>query len=347
MEASRESLYVVGVDGGTTKTIALVADGEGRILGAGRGGNSNWTGPDVDKPMAVVVDAVQEALAEAGLRGDQVARAALCLAGADWPEDHTRREEFLRTAGIARDLVVRNDAFAGLRAGTHHPYGVVIAAGTGTNTAAIAPDGREWAFGYYVTGGGGSDVGRDAIEAMLRQDDWRGPQTAITARALEQLGYERVEALLRDLVLHRVDHARIAGLCPLVFEAAYAGDAVAAEIVERQGRTLAEYAVALIRRFDMRDLEFDVVLSGSVFKGVGSLLIDTVAQAVHRAAPRARLVRLSVEPAVGAVLLAYDGLGVEVSEAMYDQLAATCPGPELFDTAGVHRPVRKRAARVL
>ncbi len=150
--------------------------------------------------------------------------------------------------------------------------------------------------------------------------------------------------MLRELVLHRVDHARIAGLCPLVFEAAYAGDKVAVEIVERQGRILGEYAVALIHRFDMHDLEFDVVLSGSVFKGVGPLLIDTVAQAVHRVAPRARLVRLAVEPALGAVLLAYDGLGVEVSEAMYDQLAATCPGPELFDTAGVHR-IRQDANR--
>jgi glucosamine-6-phosphate deaminase len=45
------SIYVVGVDGGTTKTVALVADNTGRILGAGRGGNSNWVGTDVEQPM--------------------------------------------------------------------------------------------------------------------------------------------------------------------------------------------------------------------------------------------------------------------------------------------------------
>jgi len=336
-ETTRSLPFVVGVDGGTTKTIALVADGTGRILGAGRSGNSNWSGLDVERPMAVVAEAVRQALAVAGLGGEDVAMAAFCLAGADWPEDHARRAECLRRHGLARDVLVKNDAFAGLRAGTRRPYGLVVTAGTASNTAAIAPDGREWAFGYYVTYGGGEDVGREAVEAMLRQEDGRGPSTAITAPALERLGYHTVEALLRDLVLGRVEQPRIAALCPLVFEAAYAGDEVAAAIVEKQGRALAEYATALIRRFEMQDLEFDVVLSGSVYKGVGPLLRDTMTQAVHRLAPKARLVPLTVEPAVGAVLLAYDALGVPVTEAMYDRLAETCPGPELFDTSGAER----------
>ena len=137
------SAFVVGVDGGTTKTIALVADDQGHILGAGRGGNSNWSGPDVEIPMAVVIAAVQEALRQAKLSGDDVAMGVFTLAGADWPEDHERRQAVLERAGIARRVVVKNDSFGGLRAGTRRPYGVGVAAGTGTNTAVITPDGRE------------------------------------------------------------------------------------------------------------------------------------------------------------------------------------------------------------
>ena len=70
------SSFVVGVDGGTTKTIALVADDEGHILGASRGGNSNWTGPDVEAPMRVVAETVREALRQAGLSGDDIAMGA-------------------------------------------------------------------------------------------------------------------------------------------------------------------------------------------------------------------------------------------------------------------------------
>lgn len=341
------SLYVVGVDGGTSKTIAFVADGAGHIVGAARGAGSNWMGPDVEIPMAVVGDTVRQALQRAGLTGEDIAMGAFCLAGADWPEDYERREAYLKAAGIARRLVVRNDSFAGLRAGTSQPYGVVIAAGTGINAAVIAPDGREWAFGYYVDDGGAADMSRQAIRAVLRQDDGRGPETALTPAVLGRLGYPTAEALLRALLAGEVDNARLFSICPLVFEAAEAGDAVAAGIVERQGVALAEYATALIRRFGMRDLEFDVVLAGSVFKGRGPLLIDTITQQIHKVAPRARIVRTRFEPAVGAVLLAYDALGITVTEAMYSALAETAPGAEFYDTrdGGEVSPLRSRRGR--
>ncbi len=324
--------YVVGVDGGTTKTIALVADDQGHILSAARGGGSNWSGADVEIPMSTVVATVQEALQKAGLGGADIALASFCLAGADWPEDHVRRHDYLLAAGIAQRVVVKNDSFGGLRAGTSQPYGVVIAAGTGLNAAAIAPDGREWAFGYYEDGGGAAEVAFEAMRAALRQDDGRGKPTALTAAVLTRLGYPTAEAMLRARVANEIERGRIYSLCPLVFAAAEAGDEVAAEILVQEGRRLAEYATALIRRFDMQRLEFDVVLAGSVFKGEGPLLVDTITQGIHQVAPHARIVRARFEPAVGAVLLAYDALGMAVSEAMYGNLAQTMPGPAFFST---------------
>ena len=112
----------------------------------------------------------------------------------------------------------------------------------------------------------------------------------------------------------------------------YAGDEVAATIIVNQGLALAEYATALIRRYGLANHEFDVVLSGSVFKGQGPLLIDTITQAIHRVAPCAHIVRAQFEPAVGGVLLAYDALGLAVSEAMHDALAQTAPGVGFFST---------------
>jgi N-acetylglucosamine kinase-like BadF-type ATPase len=57
-EEVRMRTVVVGVDGGTTKTVALVADEQGRVVGAARGAGSNWAGIDVEIPMAVVVATV-------------------------------------------------------------------------------------------------------------------------------------------------------------------------------------------------------------------------------------------------------------------------------------------------
>lgn len=325
--------FVVGVDGGTTKTIALVADRAGHVLGAARGGGSNWTGADVEIPMSVVAEVVRQALREADVQPEEVALAMFGLAGADWPEDHVRRQAYLERSGLARRVVVKNDSFVGLRAGTRLPYGVATVAGTGTNTAVIAPDGREWAFGYYALHGGAGDIYRDVVDAVLRAEDGRGSPTALTGLVLGRLGFPSVEAMLRALVLGQIERSRLLSLCPLTFEAADAGDAVAAELVVKHGLALAEYATAAIRRFAMQDLEFDVVLSGSVFKGQGPLLIDTITWSVHRTAPRARIVRARFEPAVGAVLLAYDALGWEATDETYGNLARTAPGPEFFSTA--------------
>lgn len=328
------SPFVVGVDGGTTKTVALVADAQGCILGAGRGGNSNATGPEVEKPMQVVVAAVQQALDQAELSGDDIALGVFGLAGADWPEDYERREAVLARSGIARKVMVKNDALVGWRASTRQPYGVVIAAGTGSNTAIIAPDGREWCYGYYVRYGGAGDVGREAIHAVLRQEDGRGLPTRLTEMVLSQLNCPSPEALLKAMVAGKLRREQVLSLCPLVFEAAEAGDKVAAGIIVKQGLALAEYATAAIRRFGMQALAFDVVLAGSVFKGQGPLLIDTITQAIHRVAPRTTIVRAKFEPSVGGLLLAYDALDIPITEEMYDNLARTVPGADFFSTLG-------------
>lgn len=325
-------MFVVGVDGGSTKTVALVADSEGRIIGAARTGGSNWTGEDVTIPMAVVVDAVQQALVKAGLTGTEVQVGVFTLAGADWPEDHTRREALLSQAQICKRVVVKNDSFGGLRAGTDKPYGMVIAAGTGLNAAVITPAGEEWAFGYYETFGGAGTIAQDTFVAVLRAEDGRGLPTLLTRLVLEKLKFPSVEAMLRAYIARTIQHRQMFTLVPLVFQAAVSGDAVAASILVRQGKGLAEYATAMARRFKMTAMAFDVVLAGSVFKGEGPLLIDTITQVIHRTVPLANIVRARFEPVIGSVLLAYDALGVPVTETMYANLAASMPGPEFFDT---------------
>jgi len=276
---------------------------------------------------------VRQALAQAGVAPEQVAYACYCLTGADWPEDAPMlRDEVLRPLGLSAELAVKNDAFAALRAGTAEPYGVAICAGTGTNTAIVTPDGQEYAYGYFADAGSGGDIARCAIHAVLRADDGRGRPTSLTGLMLGNFGYATPEALLRARLSGELGSNRIHTACPLVFEAAAAGDAVARGIIVAQGHELALYATAAIRRFGMQESAFDVVLSGSIFKGRGPLLIDTVTADVLAVAPQARVVRPRCEPAGGAVLLALDACGVRVTPQVLDRLCATQPGPELFST---------------
>jgi N-acetylglucosamine kinase-like BadF-type ATPase len=330
--------HVLGVDGGTTKTIALVADMNGQIVGAARGGNSNWTGADVTQPMQVVATTVREALGAAGCTPADIEVGVFGLAGADWPEDYARRQVALEAANLAQRIVVRNDAIAGWRGGTRQTYGAVIAAGTGSNTCILDPDGREWCYGYYVFYGGAVDVAQDALQAVLRAEDGRGRPTALTARVLQHLDFPTPEAMLKAMVAGQIGQSALLSLCPLTFEVAAGGDEVAADLIVKQGAALGEYAAAAIRRFGMQGLAFDVVLAGSVFKGQGPLLIDTVTQVIHRTAPRATIVRAALEPAAGALLLAYDALGIAVTDEMLATLQQTLPDPALFATGEAAPP---------
>jgi len=324
--------YVLGVDGGSTKTVALLADDQGHVLGAARGSGSNWSGEDVSIPMGVVIDVVTRAIQAAELKGHPIEIGVFTLSGADWPEDHSRRRAALEATGMIQQVVVKNDTFGGLRAGTSEPYGVGIVSGSGSNTAVITPDGREFAMGYYQNDGGAGHVAHLAFQAVLDADMGILPPTSLTEIVLHKLGYATPELMLRAAVLGNIDWHQVSTICPLVFEAAYAGDAVAADILVKVATYLADHAIAAIRRMGMEQETFDVVLAGSLFKGIGSLYVDTLTQAIHRVAPHARIVRARFEPSVGAVLLAYDSLKLTVTPDMYENLLHTAPEAGFYDT---------------
>ena len=72
--------------------------------------------------------------------------------------------------------------------------------------ALLAPDGREWCYGYYASYGGAVDLGRDAIRAVLREEDGRGQPTRLTPVVLARLGYPSAEALQKGITAGELVH---------------------------------------------------------------------------------------------------------------------------------------------
>ena len=79
--------FILGVDGGATKTLAVVGDDTGRILGAGLGGPTNYQIIGIEPAMSNLNSAVRGALSYAGISMDKVDCAVFGLAGADFPVD--------------------------------------------------------------------------------------------------------------------------------------------------------------------------------------------------------------------------------------------------------------------
>lgn len=322
--------YFLGVDAGATKTYAIVGDETGRILALGKGGPGNHqTREGLAGAMASFEAAVGDALAGAGITAADVAHGAFCLAGADYPSDYA-----LLTGGISGRwpelrFSVHNDSFAGLRAGTNRRWGVVSICGTGTNQVGIGKDGRELQVGgmggIYGDFGGAADVGREAIRVSFLSDEKRGPVTSLVPVVLAHLGFGSMPELSYALYKGTYDRAAVPRLAPKVFAAANQGDEVAQDILIRMGTALGNSVGGVIRQLDLAGDDVEVVMAGSTWKGESPLMIDAFRLAVHRVAPKARLVRQRYEPVVGAWLLAVEQLGLEVTPAVYTTLEQTMP----------------------
>lgn len=300
--------YVIGVDAGATKTEAIVADGEGHPVGAGRSGCGNWEVVGEKDAADAIFDAIRQALERADVTLAQVRNAHMGLAGLDWPEDEPRlRQALMRHLG-ALPVTLENDAYLGVRACTPDADGITVSAGSGVCSSYLGADGEKYLYGYFAELGGGFPIEQLVLHAIIRAEDGRGPKTVLTPAVLEAVGHESVADLLRALTRdgYTLSHTAIR---PAVFQTAAAGDPVAVGIVQTFGRELGLLATNLIQKFTLEGTEPFVVASGSLFTRTGPLLFDVFQGVVHRADATAR-VRLNRRlPVAGAVRAALESWG--------------------------------------
>jgi len=320
--------YVIGVDGGASKTFCLAATIDGTITGFGKAGAGSFETIGIDRAKESILAAVEESLN--GASTDDVEFGCFALAGADfYPEDWEMLTKAMSELGVARQFIIKNDSIAGLRGGITKPYGVCIAMGSGFNGVGIGKDGQEVRFfgEGYIFGdiGGGGSIARDALFHAMRAYDGRGKPTALMQIALDHWEAEDMERLARILYYNRESWKKIYSLCPKVFEAACAGDEAASGIIRKYGEEAGISANALIRRLGLENDEFEVVLAGSVFKGQGTLMIDTVKELVRPVAPNAKVITPRYEPVVGALMLALEGMGIAIEGEVGRNLDASVP----------------------
>jgi N-acetylglucosamine kinase-like BadF-type ATPase len=331
---------VLAVDGGNSKTDVALVGADGRLLGAARGPGASHHHLGVAAAMAVLEELVAAACADAGLppgRRPLAEAGVWCLAGLDLPADDLALGPALAGRHLTGQLLLRNDVFAVLRAGSGRPWGVGVVLGAGINCVGVAPDGRQVRFPALgeLSGdwGGGHDVGMAAVGAALRGEDGRGPATTLTRLVPAHFALPTALALVEALFLRHIDRRRVLELVPLVLAEGEAGDPAAAAILDRQVAEVLAMAGAAIGRLGLAALEVEVVCGGGLFSGGPGALFERVGSGLRRLAPAARLTRLDAPPVLGAALLGLDRLGAPAGAA--ERLRATLTHERL----GAVRPV--------
>jgi N-acetylmuramic acid 6-phosphate etherase len=321
---------VLGIDGGGTHTVALLAarqtsassapltlpsppeGGEGRVrgagwsvLGRGEAGPSNRHAVGDARAFAALDEAVTAAFAAAGLCRAPVGEVCLGLAGAGRAEDQEAVRRWALQVNLAPKVQVTSDAALLLAAGTPEGWGLALVAGTGSIAYAQTADGRTARSGGwgYLLGDEGSAYAlvMAALRAVARAADGCGPATRLMERFLARFGLDQPHELIPTIYRGSWDRKALAALAPLVIEAV-AEDAVAARIVDEAARDLAQTAAAAARSLGLGERPLPLALAGGLLLASAGYR-ERVLQALKSLNVYPDPVTLVSEPAVGAIRL--------------------------------------------
>lgn len=329
------SRYVVGVDGGGTKTIAVVANLEGQVLGYGRAGNCDiYVNPHAVDEVEL---AVMRACAAANITAVELAAAAYSLCGCDWPEDFAYWQQQLGTRELGETMRVVNDAVGALSSDVPDGNAVVIICGTGAAIGSRNEAGDVWHSSFWQLRQGGSEMSHAALQLVYRAELGIDPPTSLTQRALTYFKLDSVEELLHAFTgRDQVQPAFVAGLMPLIFDEAEVGDRAANKLLADYGSAYAEIALAAARKVDITEKPINLLLAGGVFRHPSQILRQHIINDLRAAIPHITVVQSRSEPIKGAITIALQMLDIAVDATVEARLRSTLPPPEFFHT---HAPL--------
>ncbi len=303
-------LYL-GVDGGQSGTVALIADGRGTVIGRGSGGPCNHVegAEGRAKFLRAVGAAIQEACREARLDPDALSFSAACLGLSGGAEDKEAcARELIRSAKFK----FTHDAEIALSGATAGEPGIIVIAGTGSIAFGRNKEGRTARAGGwgYIFGdeGGAFDLMRRALRAALQYEEGWGPETSLRDLLLAATGAATANELLHRFYTAAYSRTVVASFAPLVSQAAEQGDGIARQIVNEAASKLSWFAEGVYRSLFANE-NVPLCYIGGVFRS-RSILAQFQSQIGAAIPCRTQPPRLN--PAAGAVL---DALRLDGNES--------------------------------
>jgi N-acetylglucosamine kinase-like BadF-type ATPase len=318
--------YYVGIDGGGTGTRAFLADAKGRIVGRGEAGLSNLHHASDDEVRAHLNTAFAAVFSKAGVRPEQCVSIFAGMAGVTTASTAARFEKLIRDCSLAHATIgIDHDIRIALAGGLGGKPGIALIVGTGSSCYGRTAGGRTCqtgGWGALVSDeGSGYWLALHAIVAAIRMADGRSEESNLRARVFEWLGIDDVSQVLKRLYEDGISRTEIAAFAPQVLELAEGGDATALEILERGANELAQMVEANHRRLPTRPGP-ELAITG----GLGTartLYRQKLEAALRQLLPGVRINELYMSPTAGAVMLAMQQAGVEITENVLSNLRST------------------------
>ncbi|OPH53146.1 ATPase [Paenibacillus ferrarius] len=318
--------YILGVDGGGSKTYAVIVNSHGDKVGSGISGSCNHQVIGIDKAAMHIKESIDLALQAAKLTYSDIAFTQYGLAGLDRERDYKIVRQAISQIPLAPwDLV--SDTMEGLRTGSVRNVGVVLICGSGTNAAGrneagvtVQVGGVGYLFGDNL---GGNYMATTMFRAAVRSWEGREIPSILPQKLLQYFGFPTMEALIDDFLDREIYQIREGRLTIALHEAADEGDLLAIRLLKEAGQELGITGNAVIRKLGgLEDQTIPIVLVGSVIqKGRSPYLLEELRKTLELENPSVELIIPEMAPVYGSILLAMDHLQIPTTEETHRQFS--------------------------
>jgi N-acetylglucosamine kinase-like BadF-type ATPase len=298
--------YVIGVDGGGTKTEAALATLDGKILRVVRAGPSNLRNVGIKKAAENIAIAIKKVSIKRG----KILSIFIGLAAIE-EEFKVKKEkikrEIRKKLKFRGKLEIGSDQIVAFRSGTDEKNGIVLISGTGCvcHGWKNGKEAKTSGWGWLNDEGSGFWIGQKGFQAVFKELDGRGEKTLITKLVFKKWKLKDREDFLKRV--YSEDSVRQVSLISrIVDEAAKKGDRIARKIMEEAGKELVFSAKKVIEKLNFKKEEFPVLLIGRVFES--EIVLKIVKIEIKKIAPKAQFLipQPKIDPVIGAVKLAIE-----------------------------------------
>ncbi len=322
-----QSNYVLGIDGGGTKTVAAIVETSGRLVAMAHAGPSNIDDIGAAAAQQNISAAIQQARQEAGLRDEPFASTFWGMAGIVTEYDRSAIRQIALNLNVAdtHHIGVDHDCRIALAGGLSGRPGIVLITGTGSSCYGRNADGEDWlsgGWGYLISDEGSAYwIGLQALRVAIAVHDGRLQYSSIYDTVRSRLHMSELRELMHRLYVQGMSRSEIAAFAPLVTEAALQGDQAAILVLEQAGKDLAACVIAVAKKLRLAGAGCEIVQIGGLLNA-GDIYLKPLRSEILRQIPGAHFTSPDLPPVLGACVLALQDLDIVIDQHITQTLKA-------------------------
>ena len=299
--------YLIGIDGGGTKTDSAITDLSGNVIHQTTGKASNFLVVGIEEAVENIFALIEENLFK--LEGDfaDVKQIVIGVAGAGRKEDAQLLEKSFKDYADQqrihfKGVKVVSDAHIALEGAFPDSAGCILIAGTGSILFGKDDKGvihRIGGFGrLFGDEGSGYSIGRKALNAVSKESDGRGEATLISELLNAKMNSSSSTSIINEVYKEKLD---VASVAKIVIQAAEEGDPIAEDILDEEADELVLHIKSLMNKIKTDNL--NVAFSGSLIDNK-NFYSDLLKQKIKSTLPKVKVVKPASTPVSGAILFA-------------------------------------------